>query len=92
MLCRVFGRCLHGDVLDREVGDLLGTQGPVHPKLFTYVRYNAELTVEWLNANGLGHIEPRHVQALDSTRYMRELQELGAKVAEQVQASHFSRF
>ena len=58
LLCRVFGDCLHGDVLDREVGDLIGARGPADPKLFTYVRYNAELTAEWLGAHGLGHIEP----------------------------------
>ena len=43
-LCRVFGRCLAGDPLDREVGDMIGKRGPVQPKLFTYLRYNAELT------------------------------------------------
>jgi hypothetical protein len=92
MLCRVFGKCLHGDILDREIGDLIDKRGPALPKLFTYVRYNAPLTSEWLDENGLGHIAPRHVQALDSTRYMRELQQVGARVAEQVQASHFSGF
>ena len=44
LLCRTFGKCLAGDVLDREVGDLIKQRGPVQPKLFTYVRYNAELT------------------------------------------------
>jgi uncharacterized protein len=43
-LCRVFGKCLAGDPLDREVGDMIGASGPIDPKLFTYVRYNAELT------------------------------------------------
>ncbi len=52
-LCRVFGRTRCGDPLDREVGDLIGpasplpggrVSGPVQPKLFTYMRYNAELT------------------------------------------------
>jgi len=46
----------------------------------------------WLTEEGLGHIDPRHVQALDSTRYMDELQAVGSKVAEQVQTSHFSGF
>jgi hypothetical protein len=92
LLCRVFGDCLHGDVLDREVGDMIGKQGPAVPKLFTYVRYNAELTNEWLGEHGLGHIEPRHVQALDSTRHMDELQEVGEKVATQVKAEHFDGF
>lgn len=92
LLCRVFGDCRAGDALDREVGDLVGAQGPVSPKLFRYVRYNAELTSDWLGAHGLGHIEPRHVQAMDSTRYMNELQEVGKVVAKQVQAGHFEDF
>jgi hypothetical protein len=49
-LCRVFGKTLCGDSLDREVGDLITPAtavpsgripGPVQPKLFTYMRYNA---------------------------------------------------
>jgi len=31
-LCRVFGKCLVGDPLDREVGDLVEKKGPVNPK------------------------------------------------------------
>lgn len=92
LLCRVFGDCRHGAELDREVGDLIGAQGPVTPKLYTYLRYNAELTQEWLGEHGLGHIDPQHVQALDSTKYIGELQEVGRKVAQQVQAQHFTGF
>lgn len=92
LLCRVFGDCLHGDDLDLELGDMIGKRGPVDPKLFTYVRYNAELSAEWLEAHGLGHIEPRHVQALDSTSHMHELLEVGEKVAEQVRPQHFAGF
>jgi uncharacterized protein len=92
LLCRVFGDCLHGDVLDREVGNMIGKAGPADPKLFTYVRYNAELTAEWLGEHGLGHIEPRHVQALDSTRHMHELREVGRQVAKQVKPEHFAGF
>jgi len=32
-LCRVFGTCLAGDMLDREVWDMIGKKGPVSPKL-----------------------------------------------------------
>ena len=53
LLCRVFGRCLAGDLLDREVGDLAIARGPVEPRLFTYLRYNAELSQEGLDALGL---------------------------------------
>ena len=52
-LCRVFGKCLAGDPLDREVGDMIGKRGPVQPKLFTYLRYNAELTRAGLDELGL---------------------------------------
>ncbi len=91
-LCRVFGDCRHGDTLDREVGTLIGATGPVDPKLFTYVRYNAELTREWLDENGLGHITPRDVQRLDSTAHMDELREVGERVAAHVSAAHFAGF
>ncbi len=50
LLCRAFGNCLCGDELDREVGDLIDKEGtmkrPVASRLFTYVRYNAELSRE----------------------------------------------
>ena len=92
MLCRVFGDCRHGDPLDREIGTLRGVRGPVEPKLFSYVRYNAELTAGWLGEHGLGHIRPRWVQALDSTRHVDELCAVGAEVAGQVDLAHFAGF
>jgi patatin-like phospholipase/acyl hydrolase len=92
MLCRVFGKCVAGAALDREIGDLIGARGPAEPKLFTYARYNAELTREWLGAHGLGDIEPRHVQALDSTEHMHDLRRVGENVAKQVKREHFAGF
>jgi patatin-like phospholipase/acyl hydrolase len=91
LLCRVFGNCLAGDQLDREVGDLIGKKGPVSPKLFTYVRYNAELSEEGLKKLGLSGIEPKHVQQLDSTDYIDELKQVGLAVAKQVKPEHFSQ-
>lgn len=92
LLCRVFGKCLAGDQLDREVGDLIGKTGPVSPKLFTYVRYNAELTTEGLKKLGLPQINPEHVQQLDSVKYIPELQQVGQAVAQQVKLEHFKEF
>ncbi len=92
LLYRVFGDCRHGDVLDREIGDLIGAKNPANPKLFTYVRYNAELTREWLNSNGLPHIVASDVQRSDSTAYMKELSEVGERVADQVVPEHFGGF
>ncbi|TFD37804.1 patatin [Cryobacterium sp. TMT1-19] len=91
-LCRVFGECRHGEELDREVGTLIDKRGPADPKLFTYVRYDAELSAEWLGGHSLGHIDPRDVQRLDSTSHMDELQRVGRKVAQQVRREHFDGF
>lgn len=92
-LCRTFGNCLAGDMLDREVGDMIGKRGPVQPKLFTYLRYNAELTREGLDALGLRDIEPKDVQKLDSTDHIGELQRVGqAVVAKKVRREHFVAF
>jgi hypothetical protein len=92
MLCRVFGDCRYGAPLDLELGDLVGVRGPAEPKLFSYVRYNAELTQEWLAGQGLSHVRPRDVQPLDSTEHMAELQEVGRAVARQVVPEHFAGF
>ena len=93
-LCRVFGKCLQGSMLDREVWDMQGPngQGPVSPKLFTYMRYNADVTREGLDALGLQHIEPRNVQQMDSVAHISELQEVGRAVAKQVNIDHFAGF
>ena len=92
-LCRVFGKCLAGDPLDREVGNMIGTRGPVQPRLFTYLRYNAELTRQGLEGLGLTAIEPKNVQQLDSIEYIADLQAVGSAVADQkVSLDHFTGF
>jgi predicted acylesterase/phospholipase RssA len=92
-LCRVFGRSLAGDPLDREVGDMIGKRGPANPKLFTYLRYNAELTRPGLDGLGLHDVEPKNVQQLDSIEFIPDLQRVGVAVAAQkVKAEHFAGF
>ena len=92
-LCRIFGKCLSGDLLDREIGDVIGQGIPKVPKLFTYARYNAELSREGLDALDLKHINPLHVQQMDSVDYIGELQEVGRAVAQRkVKAEHFAGF
>lgn len=96
LLCRAFGNCLCGDELDREVGDLIDTEGtmkrPASSKLFTYVRYNAELSRDGLDKLGLTRIKPEDVQKLDSVENIKELQEVGQAVAKKVTRAHFSKF
>jgi uncharacterized protein len=93
MLCRVFGKCLSGAKLDNEVEDLIGKTGPAKPKLFTYMRYNAELTQKGLSDLGLGHIDPENVRKLDSVENIKDLQAVGKAVAERcVNIQHFAGF
>lgn len=92
-LCRSFGKCLVGDPLDRELGDMIDKKGPVPLKLFTYMRYNAELTKEGLTALGLSDINPRNVQKLDSVEYIADLQRIGQAVAaKDLNIQHFRPF
>ncbi|MDF0668460.1 MAG: patatin-like phospholipase family protein [Nitrospira sp.] len=93
LLCRVFGNCLAGDLLDREVGDLIGKKGPVSPKLFTYMRYNAELSKQGLADLGLSEIKPEDVQQLDSVEHIDKLLRVGQAVAtRKVSPEHFKGF
>ncbi len=96
LLCRAFGNCLFGDELDREVGDLVDKdnrlQRPVDSRLFTYVRYNAELSRDGLDRLGLSDISPEDVQKLDSVENIKELQTVGQAVAKHVCKEHFSKF
>jgi len=92
-LCRCFGECVAGPALDMEIGDMCGKAGPATPKLFTYMRYNAELTERGLTRLGLSHIRPEDVEPLDSVDHIAELQQVGQAVAEaDVKESHFAGF
>jgi hypothetical protein len=95
LLCRVFGDCRAGDLLDREIGDVCGSAGPLarEQKLFSYVRYNAELTREGLDTLGCRTIKPETVQQLDSIAGIPQLQEVGRAVVEKkVRDDHFAGF
>ena len=92
-LCRIFGKCLAGDLLDREIGNVIGQGIPNVPKLFTYGRYNIELSREGLDALGLEHINAQHVQQIDSVDHVSEMQEVGRTLAlQKVKDEHFTAF
>ena len=94
-LCRVFGKCLAGDALDREVCDMIGSAGPLkqNGKLFTYLRYNAELTAAGLTAIGCGDIDPEDVQKLDSIAAVDALRRIGSEIGKRkVIRGHFDGF
>jgi hypothetical protein len=88
----VFGRCRHGAAIDREVGDLMTGPGLLEQRLFSYVRYNAELSRAGLDALGLPDVEPEDVQKMDSVDHIAELQRVGRAAAQQVAPHHFAGF
>lgn len=92
-LCRVFGKCLIGDILDREVGRMIDVPAPAGSnKLFTYLRYNTSLTSDGLRELGFPDIKPEAVQALDSVRYIEVFQLIGQAVSKKLKARHFDGF
>ena len=89
LLCRVLGRCLHGDALDNEIGNLRSESTSGARKQFTYLRYNAELSQAGLARLGLPEVDPAQVQQLDSIAYMPDLKRVGNAVGQRVMDSHF---
>jgi hypothetical protein len=97
MLCRAFGRCRYGARLDGELDSMILSADEEReaalPRLFTYMRYNAELTRKGLDALGLADVVAEHVQALDSVTFMDDLARVGRAVGKtQVRAEHFDGF
>ena len=94
LLCRVFGRCVFGDPIDSEVGDLRGEDGDgvVEPKLFTYVRYNVELSRSGLDSIGMRDVRVKDVGPLDAVRHIDALRRIGQAAAGKVQKEHFAKF
>jgi hypothetical protein len=87
MLCRVLGRCDHGDPIDSEVGALTGAGMLAETeKKFAYVRYNREFTSSEIE--GLQR-ETGQKFSLDNLALIPYLQKVGREFAARtVQSSH----
>jgi hypothetical protein len=94
LLCRVFGRCVFGDPIDSELGDLMGEEGDgtVSPKLFTYARYDVELSQSGLESVGVRGIPVSRIAGLDAIGAMEELRHIGEATAAKVRKEHFAGF
>jgi hypothetical protein len=94
MLCRTFGKCIFGDPIDSELGDLIGEEssGAVSPKLFTYARYDVELSKPGLERVGVHGIPISKIAGLDAVHAMRELRIIGEATAMNVRKEHFAGF
>jgi patatin-like phospholipase/acyl hydrolase len=92
-LCRVFGRCLVGGEIDSELADLKGGRDPGGRELFTYLRYNADLSAAGLSALGLGRLDSTQLRRLDSVGSIADLEAVGRAVVERdLRAEHYRPF
>jgi uncharacterized protein len=62
------------------------------PPLFTYLRYDADLSEAGLTALGLSQLKPDLVQQLDAVDGIEALQSIGVAAARQVEPSDFAGF
>lgn len=95
MLCRIFGECRVGPRLDSELEALTGVlgQGCTPEKLFSYVRYDFDISEEAFQLLGLSNYAPDDVKRLDAVEKMNILQAVGQHIAAQtVQPEHFAGF
>jgi hypothetical protein len=85
LACRALGRARAGDPIDSEVGDRLGADGIAGPSLFSYVRYNADLTRTGLEAVGIkDEGRQKRLRRLDAIASIEDLQALGQQVGTRV--------
>jgi hypothetical protein len=92
LLCRATGRCRFGEMLDREVGDLVEAALP-RPPAFTYLRYNADLSDEALAGFGFSPRTRARLRKLDAVDRVDDLRRLGRKVGDRIDLDdHFRGF
>jgi predicted acylesterase/phospholipase RssA len=92
MLCRVFGRTRHGEALDSEIGNLVDNRAPLADKLFTYVRYNVDVSRQGLDRLGLKAVDERALAPFEAD-HLDELQVVGKTAADlYVSPDDFSGF
>ena len=83
LLCRSLGRCVAGREIDREFGSRVGAEGVGGRSLFTYARYNADISDAGLAAAGVADARVRRsLRKLDAVDRIPELEEIGRKVGE----------
>lgn len=97
MACRTLGACRFGAPVDREFGDMLMPAGAARnftgDKLFTYVRYDPDVTQTGLDDLGLSTMNAANVQVMDSVDYIPDIQAVGAAyAARHVTTAHLDPF
>ncbi len=84
LLCRTFGRCITGDRIDLEVGDMKTTPFALESKMFRYHRVNPGISEPGLESIGCGHIRPKDIAPINSTKHLDHLSEVGRAMAKEI--------
>jgi uncharacterized protein len=99
MLCRTFGKCLYGPVLDGELKDMVPSLGPLkEKKLFTYVRYDSQLNRKQIDALGMSRLTDQEIKVLQrmdtvTQNNLNNLYEIGEAIANKhMKLAHFDSF
>jgi hypothetical protein len=97
MACRMLGECRFGLPIDREIGDMVSVPGAATnwtgPKLFTYVRYDPDVSQPGLNELGLTAVKAENVQVMDSVKFIPDIQRVGQVfAAKHVTLEHIQTF
>jgi uncharacterized protein len=94
LVCRALARTRAGAPIDREFGSRLDAVNPSGSNLFTYLRYDADLSDESLASLGISEQRARkQLRKLDAVGSMPQLQVIGRSAAHQVEVDlHFAGF
>jgi hypothetical protein len=80
--CRAVGRCVAGDHLDNELGNLVRREPSNRAML--YARYNADLNEAGLSQLGINGVDPEKLQSLDAVDQIDNLTRVGQAVAARI--------
>lgn len=78
--CRSVGRCVYGLPIDAELGAMLHTPEQQAHKMFTYARFDADLSVQGVRELGLDSIDPRGIR-LDAVHRIADMKTIGQTAA-----------
>lgn len=84
LVCRSLGRTRAGTILDREFGSRLDAVAPGGRNLFTYVRYDADLSDDALTVLGIPARDCGGLRKLDAVGVIPQLTSVGKAVARRV--------
>jgi hypothetical protein len=83
MLCRSIGLCRAGPEIDHEFGSRLNQPGVAGKSLFTFVRYNADLSDDGLISQGfVDRRQRKALRRLDAVKSVPALEAIGRRVGE----------